>query len=300
MALQLEERTALPLSEISAFALRPGEEGTELIAVADDDFGVLCVPLSDTGRLGESDRHELWRKLPMDLVAESDGSQFEGVACDGAGHVLLLQEGPERVLILDPGLDRLVQAIRLTVDPDEPEFGARWHEDDNARGEAMLLLRDGHLLIAKQRKPIRLIEFGPPGADPLGVSGDTMLPPRAPYAMALASDGKVDFAVLASWGLADGQDEDEFESINDMACDTEGRLFVLSSRSRRIGCIEEKLRPNETHAKFARMWDLPEGTPGGEDDRPEALALPFPGAVLVGIDTKKPGDNVAFLRGLST
>ena len=164
-ALRLEARTALPLTEISAFALRQGEAGTELIAVGDDDFGVLCVPLSDDGQLGESKRCDLWRKLPMDVVASSDGSQFEGVACDGDGHVLVLQEGPARVLVLSRRLDTLLHTIRLIVDPDEPDFGEKWHDDDNARGEGMVLLRDGHLLIAKQRKPIRLIEFGPAGDD---------------------------------------------------------------------------------------------------------------------------------------
>lgn len=298
MALSLESRTALPLTEISAFGLRRGEEGTELIAVADDDFGVLRVPLGDDGGLGEVDRCELWRTLPLDLVADSDGSEFEGVACDGEGRVLLLQEGPERVLVLSAGLDRLLQSIRLVVEPDEPEFGTRWHADDNARGEAMLLLRDGHLLIAKQRKPIRLIEFGPPGDDPLGISPDTMQPAGAPFAVP-TGDTEVSYAVLASWGLADGELEDDFESINDMATDAEGRLFVLSSRSRRIACIEERLPPAGDRARFAAVWDLPDGTPGGEDERPEALALPAAGDALIGVDTKVPGDNVALVRGLS-
>jgi hypothetical protein len=298
-ALQLEARTALPLTEISAFALRQGEAGTELIAVGDDDFGVLCVPLSDDGQLGESKRCDLWRKLPMDVVASSDGSQFEGVACDGDGRVLVLQEGPARVLVLSRRLDTLLHTIRLIVDPDEPDFGEKWHDDDNARGEGMVLLREGHLLIAKQRKPIRLIEFGPPGADPLGVSPDTLLPADASYDVA-SRDGEVELAVLASWRLADGEDEDAFESINDLACDADGRLFLLSSRARRIACIEEALQADESHARFAEVWDLPDGTPGGDDDRPEALALPFEGAALVGIDTKKPGDNVAFIRGVST
>lgn len=296
--LHLEARTALPLTEISAFALRRGEAGTELIAVADDDFGVLCVPLSDDGQLGESDRCDLWRKLPMDVLASSDGSQFEGVACDGEGRVLVLQEGPERVLVLSRSLDTLLHTIRLIVDPEDPDFGAKWHEDDNARGEGMLLLRDGHLLIAKQRKPIRLIEFGPPGADPLGISPDTLLPAGEPYELP-SGDDEVQFAVLAAWRLADGEDEDAFESINDLACDAGGRLFLLSSRNRRIACIEEALRTDEQHARFAQVWDLPDGTPGDEDNRPEALALPFEGAALVGIDTKMPGDNVAFVRGFA-
>jgi hypothetical protein len=298
MALHLESRTALPLIEISAFALREGEHGTELIAVADDDFGVLCVPFSDDGGFGECDRHELLRTLPTDVVAESDGSEFEGVACDGEGLVLLLQEGPARVLVLSRGLDRLLHTIHLSVPPDEPEFGESWNDDANARGEGILLLRHGHLLIAKQRKPIRLIEFGPSGDDPLGLSPDTVLPANAPFELP-PSGGEAEFAVLASWGLAKGDDEDEFESVNDMACDTEGRLFVLSSRSRRIGCIEETLRADEERAKLARVWDLPAGTPGGADDRPEALALPFPGAALIGVDTKRPGDNLAFIRGMT-
>jgi hypothetical protein len=294
--LQFETRTALPLTEISAFALRQGADGREVVAVADDDFGILRVPFDGGGSLGEVDRCDAWRSLPVDVLAASEGSEFEGVACDGDGRVLLLQEGPSRVLVLSPALDRLLQTIQLTVEPDEPGFGKKWHKDDNARGEALLLMRDGHLLVAKQRKPIRLIEFGPASDDPLGVSPDTLLADGEPFAVP-AGEAAASYVVLASWGLA-GVAKDDFESVNDIAADADGRLFVLSSRSRRIACIQERLRPDEEQAAVTRVWDLPGEVPGGEDDRPEALALLSPGAALVGIDTKKPGDNVALVRGL--
>jgi hypothetical protein len=54
------------------------------------------------------------------------------------------------------------------VPRDEPDFGEEWHADDNARGEGLLMLRNGHLLVAKQREKPRPIEFGPPDHESRG------------------------------------------------------------------------------------------------------------------------------------
>jgi hypothetical protein len=168
--------TALPLTEISALAVRRAGGPAELVAVGDDDFGVLTVPLSDDRSLGPADRHELRRDLPRKIVDDSEASEFEGVACDGAGRVFLLQEALSRVLVLRPGLDSLLVTIRLEVKDSQPDFGADWKKEENRRGEAILLLRDGNLLVLKQREPTVLIEFGPEGAEPLGIGPHATLP----------------------------------------------------------------------------------------------------------------------------
>ena len=42
-------------------------------------------------------------------------------------------------------------------------------------GEAMLPLRDGRLLITKEKDPPLILEVGPPGAEPLGIGPDRVL-----------------------------------------------------------------------------------------------------------------------------
>ena len=71
------------------------------------------------------------------------GSQFEGLACDGAGRVFLLQEESERVLVLSADLSELLASIRLVVDADRRDFGADWRRDETSRGEALLPLDGG-------------------------------------------------------------------------------------------------------------------------------------------------------------
>jgi hypothetical protein len=109
--------------------------------------------------------------------------------------VLLLQEGPSRVLVLSAGLARVEAVVELAVAPGQPGFGREWADDDNARGEGLLLMDRGHLLVAKQKDPVCLIEFGPAGDAPLGVSPETLLAPGSPCPAARAGGP----STTASW-----------------------------------------------------------------------------------------------------
>src|SRR6266480_674980 len=42
------------------------------------------------------------------------------------------------------------------------EIAQAWSDPKGSRGEGMVLLRGGHLLVAKEKKPAAFIEFGPP------------------------------------------------------------------------------------------------------------------------------------------
>jgi len=59
----------------------------------------------------------------------------------------VLQEGTDRILVFDASLATLDGTITLSVPIDQPDFGAEWHKDPNSRGEGLLLLRNGHLLV---------------------------------------------------------------------------------------------------------------------------------------------------------
>jgi hypothetical protein len=166
---------ALPLSEVSALARRDLRSGLrELVAVSDEDFDAVSVEVDDDHNLGQPVTHPLAPLLPDELVSESEGSEFEGLACDGEGRLFVLQEGPARVLVFSPAWDRLEGVINLRVEPEERGLGRSWHDEElrNARGEA-LLLRNGHLLVVKQREPVCFIEFGPASGSAGGLSPDT-------------------------------------------------------------------------------------------------------------------------------
>jgi hypothetical protein len=298
--LSLEDTWALPLTEVSGLARLelPSNEGTRLVAISDEDFGVVAVEVDEEGRPGEAKLRPLWRRLPDEVRCAEEGSEYEGVACDGEGALFVMQEGPARVLAFAPGFGELRQTIHLRVDPDEPGFGRQWSDEQeasNSRGEALLLLRDGHLLVLKQRDPRRFIEFGPPSADAIGLRPEAYLEPGQPFE--LQPGPHADLDVLASWPLHPDA-KARFKSLNDVAVGDDGRLYVISSGSRRIGRVEAQVEAGEDSVRISEEWDLPEDLPGGEDGKPEGLALLDGLRPLVSVDTKVCGDNLARLERL--
>ena len=295
--LQSTAEWELPLTEVSALALRgPGGGGRELVAVSDEDFDVVTAALDDDGTVGEPRTHRLASVLSDELVSASEGSEFEGVACDGRGRVFILQEGPARVLVFSEGWDELAGVIDLRVEPDEPGLGPAWHDDEarNARGEALLLLRDSHLLVVKQRDPVCFIEFGPASGSAHGLGPDTYL--ARDEAHELVAGGDTEYVVLSWWPL----ESERFPGLNEVGLGDDGRLYVISSAGRRIGRIEKEVRPGEDEVRISDDWELPKGLPGGDEGKPEGLTL-LPGLTpIISIDTGEPGANLVGLEPLSS
>jgi hypothetical protein len=275
---------ALPLREISSLACRSAGAGQELLAVGDEAFVLVAAALDAQEAPARPRWIDLGPLLPAEITAAAEGSEWEGVASDGQGNVYVLQEGPARVMGFDPTLERHTATIQLTVDKHEPGFGEQWDGDPNKRAETLVLLTDGHLLVIKQRKPIRFIEFGPANAEPLGLSEGTFLRGDAAF---LPDPADVEYTVLASWGV-DDETKQSFESVNDASVTADGKLYVLSSRSRRIGRVEVPVGPGEARIAIRPVWDLPDGLPGETPkDRPEGFVLPGGNEAFVAVDTKE-------------
>ena len=77
---------------------------------------------------------------------------------------------------------------------------------------------------------------------------------------------------------ASGRDAERIESANDLTIDDEGRVLLVSSRSRRIARLERHLDPHSHAAGVEEDWRLP--------------------AVLVGLDSRRSGDNLVALEPL--
>ena len=119
-----------------------------------------------SGTLARTWRDDLRPALRDAGVDLRSGSGFEGVASDGDGTIVLLQEEQARLLVVAPDLSRLLHTLVLAVPADDPVLNPAWRREPNSRGEGLLLLRRGHVLIAKERDAPCLIEFGPPGDRP--------------------------------------------------------------------------------------------------------------------------------------
>ncbi len=158
----------VPLHEVSGICLRRGRNGRmHLIAVGDRVAKIawFSLPRSDGGRI---DWHTSdIAKLSGSMLPKHD-PQIEAVCADGPGRVLLLQETPPRVELIDPEALSVVASIDLAVEG-RGEIARAWSDPKGSRGEGMVLLPGGHLLVAKEKKPAAFIEFGPPNSRSRGL-----------------------------------------------------------------------------------------------------------------------------------
>jgi hypothetical protein len=262
----------LGLGEVSGIAMLP--DGG-FIAVGDHDSVVLLGTLRPNGP----------SEAASIKVARAGGgpSQWEGVAVDGQGTAFVLREFPARILVLSPDLRAVVGAIDLDFSSVE---GGR---TPNSLAEGLVLLRNGHVLIAKEKDPPLLIEFGPPGTQAIGFTPESMLGPGEPM-MTPAPGGTVVLVPLKTWSL-NAEADAVLKDMAELAVGPDG-LFVLSEEARVIGRFEGKLRPDEGKAALRRFWKLP-----GDIEHPEGLA--FAGdAVLVGDDGKANSSRIFVLDPL--
>src|SRR3954452_22637729 len=99
--LEIHHVTSLGPRETSPpTACRRPEGPPRLLAVGDEDFAVVSAEIDDdTGTLARIRRDDLRPALRDAAVALGSGSGFEGVASDGDGTTVLLQEEQARLLV---------------------------------------------------------------------------------------------------------------------------------------------------------------------------------------------------------
>ena len=282
--LDVADSWRLDADELSGLGLRrhgPAAE-PELLAVGDSGFHVLTCGLTEQGPQGRS------RKLDdaVDGVTTGRSSQWEGVTADGSGRVFILQEHPGHVFVLAPELGRLDDGLALEVSGHRAEWERTWHEDKNARGEALLLMRGRHVLVFKQKDPVTLIEFGPKHDPAIDLRSDPFLPADETFAV---PDQPLE--PLRSWEM-----DAPLESISD-ASRVGGQIFVLSAKSRCIAALGPLGNNGEPVGLVGEPWAVPDVIA-----QPEGLVVldeestPMVAADLAAGDT---GDNLFRLTGLA-
>lgn len=202
---------------------------------------------------------------------------MEAVAVDGGSLVAILIEDPPLVLVIDTDRRQLVAQVTLTAPAGSPLAG-QW-DDPSSRGEGLVLLRGGRLLVAKEKHPSALVEFSPVGMPSKGLSPDDLLDSGEAWE---TPAGTVDYAATSMWTL--GPDAgDALEDISALAIARDQSLWMLSDKSETVGRLhlDAALSPGTgTIDRFDEVWRLPKRT-----KKPEGIAALDATRVLVAMDT---------------
>jgi uncharacterized protein YjiK len=257
------------LEEMSGLAVREGDEGPEVLAIADSSYNLAIAPVArpNAKKLGKP-----YAKLGK-LLGEKGASQWEAVTTDGAGNVFVLEETPGGVIGFAAPLDRLLGRIDLEVDDETLVPG--WGKKKNSRGEGLILLENGRVLVAKEKDPPMLVEFAPKGSGPEGVTADLL----NPKVFTFAADAT--FFARASWSL-----EGEMGDVSDISATRDGRLFALSDQSREILRIDLPLVPGQPLVVVGRR-KLPSAV-----KKAEGLIILPDGRAVVGSDDDAGEENL--------
>ena len=167
----------VPLQEVSGVCLRR-EAGGDMAMVAFGDRTSIAawveLPSDDAGAY-------VWKTVDLADVKGSliprDDPQVEAVCADGAGRILILQESPPRVELLDWAARTVATRIALEIPEGHPLHDS-WVDAESSQGEGAAFMQNGHLLIAKEKDPAAFIEFGPAGDEPSGFGPDSALAGR--------------------------------------------------------------------------------------------------------------------------
>ena len=279
-------RTAdVPLREVSGICLRRDAGGVMALLAIGDRAAVAAwveIPRDPDGALS-------WQTVRLGGLEGTripeDDPQIEAVCADGAGRVLLLQESPARAELVDPAARRVVASIALEVPPGHP-LARAWADPAGSRGEGAVFLANGHVIVAKEKDPPALIEFGPAGDRAGGFKVGAALVGGAAWPVA---PGDHVFVPLATW-RPDKALGDACADLSDLEVGPDHRLYVLSDRSAVVARVAD-LDPADGSARADAGWSL-----GRLDGKPEGLAFTAAGAAIVALDTRKARHNIVLLE----
>jgi uncharacterized protein YjiK len=280
----------LQLREVSGICERAagGGRSRQLLAIGDDSHHVLVGDLEPEVPASFA-RHDLEPLLAAAGVRIGRSSQWEGVDTDETGRVFVLREVPGTVFVFDPALGRLLHVLGLTVE-DDPDEQRAWEADENALGEGLLLLRNGHLFVVKEEKPRQLLEFGLPGEQAQGLHRDLLIADTGRFPT--PGEPAAVFHMLSSWDLG-GEALERVGDLSDVAIGPDGRVYLLSDESNCIARLQDRVPPESGTVAVDRIWHLPDRL-----HQPEGLVITAAWDVLVATDHAEERENLFLLNGL--
>jgi hypothetical protein len=227
--LQLLSKESLPLKEISGMAVLKEGGQDQILVIGDDKAKVFWVQ-SNTEQSFKNLMVERFSLCQTEDFDECDKlikkltKNWEALAVDAAQRIFALQEHSQSIVVMDRGLTTIEHVLHFNFGEafSAPVVKGARKVRKNALGEGMILLKNGHVLVAKENFPVALVEFGPEGHEPLGLNPQSVLGEDESFA--LGESFHIRLVALHSWTLATHGKCD----ISDLALDKDRQLLALS------------------------------------------------------------------------
>ncbi len=238
--LNLDAQWTIPMIEVSGLSIN----GDHLIAESDNTSDLLSIPLkrdnSSVVEIAEA------TKIPLKMHGFRASSQWEALATDATAEIFLLQENQNRIYEFNAAGEQ-VRSYSL----------ANWSgRTDMSKGyEGMLLLANGHFLLALDSNVTALVEYGPANesAGGLMAGASATLPADEEF----RAPGDTSLVPLAAWTMKDMPSGCRF---SDLARMPDGNVAILGKACLQIFEVA-KLDPAKATFKYTASWSLPSSLP---------------------------------------
>jgi len=247
--LSVEDQYHIPIKEVSGLTLvHGGANSIDIYAIGDASYDIGQFSLKGSSRDVSIDKRDV-----ADTVNKSrkDPSQWEAITADGKDNICILAEVSSDIFCLTSDLDKERSHFKLDVSSIE-SLKRLWEKEPNSRGEGMILMKKGHILLLKEKKPSLLVEFGPKGDAPLGYGQDTLLQTGAEFDQ--PKSGKL--VALKTWEFSKSL-ADLAKDASDITVGPDQHVYILSDESAVLIRLEEFLKPDEAEVHESAHWKLP-------------------------------------------
>lgn len=191
-------------------------------------------------------------------LANELNSDWEAIQVDGQGNSYILQEHSGLILIVDT-LNEYAGEIRLDYRPLYKSYEAKTNLKASRRslGEGLVLLKEGHILLAYQNDPPLIVEYGPQKNKPLGIQKSSFLSRVQPFVPPKKDEDqkRFEFEPLKYWEVAGIGECDLNEIVYDTRTD---ELLALSKKCSKVMALKT-IRDGVSGEKLqiAKSWSLP-------------------------------------------
>ena len=280
----VQSTLSIPLAEVSGLGRRTVGGREELLALGDSSYRVAVGQVEGKKTLKASFVLVDLEPLLGDYV-QSAGSQWEAIASDASGRLFVLEENPGRLFVFDAAGTALEHVASLSV-PEEFESTAQdWAKESNSRGEGLVLLANGHVLVAKEKDERLLLELGPAGDAPAGYRRELAVGTSGTFPVPAGVTSEL--VVLAEWSVGK---PNKLADLSDLAIDAAGALFVLSDQGQAYGQLVDPIDPGQDSVDIDDVVKIP------SCEKPEGLAFLASGQAVAASDQKSQKNNAVVLK----